>query len=186
MKIRACTKTQKDEAHTEQMDKLTQIIPVLSLVVAAVAVFVGPLISLKIARRQVASSLEVANKQVIAPMRQAWINNLRDLLAELSSSSLHYYVAGFEDRSDQDYLRLTLLEHKVQLMLNPKEEDHRRLEQLIRTAISALNAGPAGRENFEAVHPEIMKLSREVLKREWDRVREPITPEPVTLEQGTL
>jgi hypothetical protein len=30
-------------------------------------------------------------------MRQAWINALRDLLAELTSSALHYHVAGFEE-----------------------------------------------------------------------------------------
>src|SRR5216683_8062210 len=97
------------------MDKL---IPVLSLVVAALAVFVGPFISLRVARRQVMASLEVANKQITAPMRQAWINSLRDLLAELTSSAQHYYVAGFEDRTDQEYQRLTLLEQKVRLMLN--------------------------------------------------------------------
>jgi len=47
------------------------VIPVLSLLVAAIAVFVGPLISWSIANRQVQSSLAVANKQIIAPMRQA-------------------------------------------------------------------------------------------------------------------
>ena len=81
------------------MDKT---IPVLSLVVAALAVFVGPLISWLVAKHQVASSLEVANKQIIAPMRQAWINSLRDLLAELTSSALHYHVAGFEERTDDE------------------------------------------------------------------------------------
>lgn len=77
--------------------------PVLSLVVAALAVFVVPLISWLITKRQLASLLEVANKQIIAPMRQAWINNLRDLVAELTSSALHYYVAGFEERTDEEY-----------------------------------------------------------------------------------
>src|SRR5688572_28614420 len=98
------------------MDKA---IPVLSLVVAALAVVVGPLISWFIAKRQLASSPEVANKQIVAPMRQAWINNLRDLLAELISSALHYYVAGSEERTDEVYRRLTLIEHKVAMMLNP-------------------------------------------------------------------
>lgn len=153
------------------MDK---IIPILSLVVAAVAVFVGPLISRRIARRQIMSSLEVANKQIIAPMRQAWINGLRDLLAELASSAHHYFVAGFEERTDEEYRRLSLLEHKIQLMLNPKEEDHRNLEQLIRTMIAALDRGKEGGNDFVDTHPMVMKLSREVLKREWDRVKEPI------------
>jgi len=153
------------------MDKL---IPVLSLLVAAFAVFVGPLISLRVARRQVMSSLEVANKQITAPMRQAWINNLRDLLAEITSSALHYFVAGFEDRTDEEYRRLLLLEDKIQMMLNPKEGDHKRLEQLIRTLISGLQRGERADGAFEVTLPAVKQLSREVLKREWDRVKGPI------------
>lgn len=157
----------------QDIDKL---IPVLSLVVAALAVFVGPIISLRIARRQVVSSLEVANKQIIAPMRQAWINSLRDMLSELSSSALHYFVAGFEDRTDEEYLRLTLLEHKVRLMLNPKEEDHRTLEKLIRTMVGSLQSrqGSESDRNFIAAYEDEIALSREVLKREWDRVKAPL------------
>ena len=153
---------------------MDNLIPVLSLLVAALAVFVGPFISLRIARRQVISSLEVANKQIVAPMRQAWINSLRDVLSELTSSALHYLVAGYEDRTDEEYQRLTLLEHKVGLMLNFKEEDHRKLEQLIRTMISSLDTGKEAEKDFQEAYPEVLKLSREVLKREWDRVKEPI------------
>jgi len=65
---------------------MDQVIPILSLVVAALAVFVGPLVSWFVAKRQVGSSLALTdkqiraslgaatNKQIIAPMRQAWIN----------------------------------------------------------------------------------------------------------------
>ena len=153
------------------MDKA---IPILSLVVASLAVFVGPMNAFRLAKRQIRSSLETANKQITAPMRQAWINSLRDLLAELASNALHYYVAGFEDRKDEEYQRLTLLEHKVQLMLNPKEEDHKKLEQLVRKMMAALGRGKEGDKDFVAFHPEVMRLSREVLKREWNRVKEPI------------
>jgi hypothetical protein len=59
-------------------------------------------------------------------MRQAWINTLRDFVAELTSSALHYHVAGFEERTDEEYRRLTLLEYKVAMMLNPMEEDHKK------------------------------------------------------------
>jgi hypothetical protein len=149
-------------------------IPILSLVVALLAVFVGPLISLRVARRQVLSSLEVANKQVIAPMRQAWINSLRDLLAEFASTALHYFVAGYEDRTDAEYLRLTLLEHKIQLMLNAKEDDHRKIEGLMREMLNAIESGPEGKDDFQVSHPALMGLSKEVLKREWDRVKDPI------------
>jgi hypothetical protein len=68
---------------------MKEIIPILSLITAILAVFVGPLISLRITKRQIASSLNAANKQIVAPMRQAWINSLRDMIAEISSSALH-------------------------------------------------------------------------------------------------
>ena len=153
---------------------MEKTIPVLSLIVAALAVFVGPLISWLVTKRQIASSLEVANKQIIAPMRQTWINNLRDLIAELTSSALHYHVAGFEERTDEEYRRLTLLEYKVALMLNPLEDDHRRLEELIRKMISALERGREGEAEFVEVHPAVKDLSRQIFKREWNRVRDRI------------
>ena len=155
---------------------MENIIPVLSLIVAALAVFVGPIISWLVTKRQISSSLEVANKQIIAPMRQAWINNLRDLVAELTSNALHYHVAGFEERTDEEYRRLTLLEYKVALMLNPLEDDHKRLEQLIRQMVSALEREREGEANFVEVHPTVKDLSRQIFKREWNRVRDRIQP----------
>lgn len=168
------------------------VIPILSLVVAALAVFVGPTISVRIAKRQIRasaqlatsqirSSLEASNKQIIAPMRQAWINNLRDLLAELTSSSLHYYVAGFEDRKEEEYQRVRLLQSKIQLMLNAKEEDHVLLEQLIKRMAAAIHYKKEEADEFPDLHTEVVALSRSILKREWDRVKEPVpvhVPEP--------
>lgn len=156
------------------MDKA---IPLLSLVVAALAVFVGPLISWSIAKRQVQSSLAVANKQIVAPMRQAWINSLRDILADLTSSALHYYVAGFEERTDEEYQHLTLMEHKLQLMLNPHEADHQQLEELVRKMIAALGRSKDGDQEFTETHPLVVSLSRQILKREWDRVKDEIQPQ---------
>ena len=54
-------------------------VSILSLIVAALAVVVGPMVAWAIANRQVRASLEVSNKQITAPMRQAWINKLREL-----------------------------------------------------------------------------------------------------------
>jgi hypothetical protein len=165
---------------------MERLIPILSLLVAAIAVFVGPSISLRIAKRQMQASSELANnqirstfealnKQITAPMRQAWINSLRDLLAELASSALHYYVAGFEERTDQEYQRLTFLQAKVQLMLNANEDDHQRLEGLINGMIAAIQYERGRADEFPAIHIEVVALSRIVLKREWNVVKGPIS-----------
>ena len=150
-------------------------IPTLSLIVAALAVIFGPLISLRIAKRQMASSAEVANKQITAPMRQAWINNLRDLVAELTGDTLHYFTAGHEFKGCENFQRLTFVESKIQLMLNPNEEDHQKLEWMIRAMLEALRRGDEqGRQKFIETHQEVTKLTREVLKREWNRVKDKI------------
>ena len=149
-------------------------VAILSLIVAALAVVVGPTVSFIIARRQLRASLGASNKQITAPMRQAWINKLRELLAELTSSALHYYVAGFEDRTDKEYQRVTLLQAQIQLMLNSSEDDHRRLEALIERMVNEIQHEKAKKDEFPGVHTEVIALSRTILKREWDRVKKPM------------
>ena len=146
----------------------------LSLIVAVLAVVVGPYVSLIIARRQIRASLEAADKQITAPMRQAWINKLRELLAELISSALHYYVAGFEDRTDEEYQRVTLLQAHIQLMLNPNEEDHQRLGVLMGRMVNEIQYEKGKKDEFPDLHIEVSALSQKILKREWDRVKNPI------------
>lgn len=153
---------------------MKELIPILSLVVAILAVLVGPIISWKVAKRHVASSLKIANKQIVAPMRQAWINSLRDLIAEISSSALHYYQAGYEDRKDEEYKRMTELEGKISLMLNFKEDDHKKLHDLISKMLASIEREKGGDNIFIATHPEVLALSRDILKREWNRVKEDI------------
>jgi hypothetical protein len=151
---------------------MEKLIPILSLVVAGLAVFVGPMISLHIARRQVASSLEVANKQITAPMRQAWINSLRDLLAELTSIGV---VAVSEDRTlaATRLDRMTHLQYRVLLMLNPREEDHQKLEKLIKEMVGMAHAF-SEESHLATTQRDVVDQSRLVLKREWDRVKQPL------------
>ena len=161
---------------------------ILSLIVAALAVAVAPLVSwltakqqintsFALARDQMHTSLETANKKITAPMRQKWINKLRELLAELTSSAEHYYVAGFEDRTDEEYQRVTLLQAHIRLMLNSNEEDHQRLEVLMRRMVDEIQYEKGKKPEFPDLHAEVIALSRKILKREWDRVKEPILAE---------
>ncbi len=45
---------------------MQEMIPILSLVIAILAVFFGPIISWKITERQISSSLAITNKQIVA------------------------------------------------------------------------------------------------------------------------
>lgn len=154
----------------KQINEYQELIPILSLIATILAVFFGPIVSWKIAKRQIASSLKAANKQIVAPMRQAWINSLRELITEISSSAIHYFQTGFEDRKDEEYKRITELKVKISLMLNFNEDDHRNLHKLICEMLNSLDRGKEGDDTFNETHPKVLMLSRKILKREWNVV----------------
>lgn len=160
------------------MGKVTDWLPVLSLVVAALAVFFGPAISWLVARHSIRSSLKAANKQILAPMRQQWIEALRGLIAELTSEAHHLYIAAADQDSDEGsaenekaHRRMLFLEQKVRLMLNPNEADHQDLMGKIRALVHAAEAYES-RPEFGDLHDAVTDLSRRVFKREWDRIKQ--------------
>ncbi len=147
-------------------------ISVLSLAVALLAVIVGPFVSWKIANKQIELSSRTSRQQMLGPMRQAWINELRELISEVASSCLYYWQAGFEDRSETEYKRITDIEHKIQLMINPGEEEHKLLVSQIRAMIESLSKGKDGDKTFIESYETVMKTGKDVLKKEWNVVKE--------------
>jgi hypothetical protein len=69
---------------------------------------------------------------------------------------------------------LSFLERQIRLMLNLKEEDQRKLDALIAEIASNLGVDFTLSNDFEMMHLTANKLSRDVLRREWDRVKETI------------
>jgi hypothetical protein len=156
------------------MDPTSQAIPILSLIVAALAVFFGPFITLFIGRKQIELSRRIANKQIVAPMRQAWINDFRYKLAELSGSALHYLNAGFDERKDEEYKRLIQLEEEIALLINPGESDHQELVISIRRMILALQSGIDKVDDFIEAYQATRSLGQKIFKTEWNRVKDEI------------
>ncbi len=152
----------------------TEIISVLSLVVAIFAVFVGPLISLKISKKQIESAQKTAKLQTLGPMRQVWINSLRDMIADITSRCLHYWQTGtYQDLENVEYGEINHIRHKLELMLNPKEEKHRNLITAIKLMTETAGAESAKEdEPFFESYNAVMKLSKEVLKEEWNVIKE--------------
>jgi hypothetical protein len=152
------------------MDTIT--LSVMSLFVAILAVVVGPVISLKIANKQIKSSTFLSKKQIISPIRQAWINELRSIISRLASKAAYYKVAGYEEREDEEYYHIIELEYQLKLYLNPKEKDHSEL--LNKVSIMTAEIGGDTMEKdvvFWRAHEEVLKLSGRILKREWERVK---------------
>ena len=104
-------------------------------------------------------------------MRQKWINDLRDLLSEITSSCLHYFVSGYEDRSDEEYQHIKLLEHRIMFMINQNEPTHTDLVKTIRNMVSALERGSKFDSDFIQSYEKAVKDGRNVLKTEWNVVK---------------
>lgn len=137
-----------------------KLIPILSLVVAALAVFFGPLLAARSAKRA-----------MLGPMRQKWINELRALLSEVSSRCLHYYQAGYEDRTEEEYQHITDLEHQIIFMINPNEPEHQALVKIVRNMVGGLEKGKDGDKEFISSYEQLLKEGRAVLKKEWEVVK---------------
>jgi hypothetical protein len=169
------------------MELIKDYLPFLSLIIAAFAVIVGPFVSYKVAKNQQDNSIKLANKQVIAPMRQVWINNLRDEVSEFLSLSLWFYVSEMHDynvnseideeterdnQSSKTDRKLSFLQTKIELMLNPVEDDHK---VLIRHLSKCKETAFQDKKNeFEKSYKAASAKCSEILKREWERVKNEI------------
>ena len=145
---------------------------VASLIAAAtalVAVIVGPFISFKASKRQ-----------MLGPMRQAWINSLRDTIAEYTSKirlgmpqpsallapddALRHQAQSERAEHLQSVLQLKA---KIALLINPKEADHTELVRLAQVTFEAYEKGQHASVQLEA----LIAHTQKVLKREWNVVK---------------
>lgn len=158
------------------MDSNNNFLSIISALTALIAVFVGPMITLR-----------VSNKTIISPMRQAWINNLRDLIAEFLATTEKSAFKAYIPETDikmkkarqKIYERLFHIESKISLMINPDETNHTDLLKAIivlknaeaptMIEIESLEEGEP--TNFELKQQAVIRMSRTILKEEWDVVK---------------
>lgn len=151
----------------------TETIAVISAVTALLAVLLSPLVSLWAVQRQ-------SRVSVLSSNRQAWINTLRDLIAEYISITGLMHAGDWSSRTeiefDQKMERLALLRSKVRLMLNPSEDDHQRLGQILGDLLLTMGGRAAAgnkrdAQKARALVEDLVPLSQSILKREWERVK---------------
>ena len=130
---------------------------------------------------QLASAASTARAHIYATVvssnRQAWINEVRDTVAEaisvatLLGDNSHASFLGASERATMGS-RLTYLVSRVDLFLNPGEQDNQEVVGLLRKLTNlVVSAGPVSHEAFQATRDAITATTRRMLKREWDRVR---------------
>jgi hypothetical protein len=121
----------------------------------------------EINNKSISEEHDRTQKTIIANNRQEWINSLRDeitqFLAVVASTSPSQHPTQISEVGQK---KLWLHNYKIQLLLNPKEEDHVELVEKIREEINNLIY-----QNEETLISDIIAISQKVLKREWDRVR---------------
>lgn len=140
---------------------------VFSLVIAFLAVIVSPFVSLLITKRQ----SKVAHRQMLGPMRQAWINELRKKLSVLIGRATFYSSAGQHPANVEEvYREMTEIQQEIELTINPLEEDHRELVNTIAAMMKSF-ANKAPRE-FVADQRKVVALAQKIFKTEWNRVKD--------------
>ncbi len=138
----------------------------LAMLISLVAVIIGPIITLKVAKRQ-----------IVSPIRQKWIDELREVVSEYLSECQQLIILGKDgmlnsEQTDESlFTRLLYLEQKLRLMLNPKEDNHNRLLEIIRTLTEDIHHGHSNLLEFGATVREATEATQAILKQEWIRVK---------------
>jgi hypothetical protein len=148
----------------------------MSLIVAILAVFVGPLITLKMSERQIELSRRIASKQIVAPMRQAWINNFREKLAEFISSANHYWnvrqvIIGRVELKDEEQRRLIQIEYEIELLVHPEETDHSELVKTLKQIPWFLEREIDDLGELNTLLKNATLLGQKIFKTEWNRIK---------------
>ena len=145
----------------------------VTAITALLAVVVGPLVSICVAKKQI-------NATVLSTSRQEWINKLRNVLAELITIVRHVppaYAANSITNQEaiSKHGELTEKIELVKLLLNSKESDHQELVRLVTSASTqvkdAINQRQGNASKLEEAAERVVAQSQIILKREWERVK---------------
>ncbi|WP_449447531.1 hypothetical protein [Thermomonas brevis] len=143
---------------------------IISAITALAAVIVSPFLAYRAGKRQ-----------MIGPMRQTWINDLRNTLTEymaiLSINRWHGAPSAQDPPADQERKELEdlgrvkeaiRLREKIFLLLNPTEAPHIELSRLVQSAFDIYNRGDDAAASLVAIRTH----SQSVLKAEWEVVKQ--------------
>jgi len=129
-------------------------IAIISAITALCAVLLGPLVSIRTANIKARVAVRSNN-------RQAWINTLRDTLAEFSSTSRVLGLTNKYEHAIDKTHRLSFPEEKTRLLLNLNEGDHKSLFESIEEAKASTIQTLGNKNNTE----ETAKLRSALIKK---------------------
>ena len=155
---------------------------ILLAVTALVAVVLSPAITFIVTRYTVKNQLDIAKRQIhsqtVSASRQAWIDALRNDVAEYMSLITRASVRPSELPGMLP--EIVMLQMRVQLRLNRSEKLHSDLANRMAGAASGIRKYSA--DDSEAMAQSVKrltddiavieKLTSSIVKQEWDRIKE--------------
>ena len=101
----------------------------------------------------------------IAEFRQAWINSLRDEMAEFQSYGI---LPNSDPTKERAFYKLGT---KIELLMNPDDPDYKNLQAQMYEFFSVADGET---HHKYSKNSEFIKLCQKILKREWDRLKSDI------------
>jgi hypothetical protein len=155
----------------------------IAAVTGLAAVILTPLATVLVARWQNRTTFDVTRQQIAATIvsasRREWISELRNALAafQAATNELLYQRTLGETSKWQDHPSFqpaNELRFKIALLINPNEDDHRRLLALVDERMNLLAVQPSSEllKASQLVGAQITDVAQHILKREWERVKE--------------
>jgi hypothetical protein len=132
--------------------------------------------SARVASEQIEASLKIAQTQIeatsISTKRQEWINTLRNELTTILA--LVSEIGGSPQEFPRIHSKFITAFSKIQLLLNPLENDHSALTKAIDAYYRAITASGIGLEwkaNEDNYRGLLVLQSQLILKKEWTVIR---------------
>ena len=111
-----------------------------------------------------------ANKQIksahnvkIAEMRQKWISDLREAMCEFQSYGV---TPNLDHKRKREFYRHGT---KVELMMNPKDVNYKKLQDIMYNFLDANSV----EEKFRA-NPAYVEICQKILKAEWETLKKEV------------
>lgn len=167
---------------------LEEVSSLSSAIIAALAVIVSAIITIKVTKSQINSARELLKEEVsnqaesallqvranvISSNRQDWINSLRNEVSAfvadsvIASSMLSQKVG--DSVGALELMKAILLRiQKVRLLLNPSESEHNELVLAMQDVFTNLRND---KYDITSSNNKIIEISQGVLKKEWERVK---------------
>jgi len=155
------------------------LVSVISACTALVASVAGPLVTLRVARRQF-------DANVLSTNRQKWIETLRDTLSEFIALLVSAMVLKKQWKENwnqgmgalekdpaliEKLERVVLAQSRIWLLINPVEPTQRQLCEAMESAMALLQSERNDDAESTRCVEAITTLARTILRAEWRRVK---------------